>query len=354
MNIKHYFVCANTAKGFKNYFSNSTQSLNKVFILKEGSSKGKSTIMKKIGKEFEKLQYDVEYIHCSFEPDIIEGVIIPKLDVGIVDSNISINTEFNVQENVNLLNSLDLSKLEVHKKDVLDSEKNIKQYCEKAYAEFSKGLKIHDEWEKIYIENMNFIKADKLTEEITTKLLGSTYLNKTSLVKERFFGGSTPYGTMDFVENITSDIVRRYFIKGRPGSGKSTMLKKILAEAKNRGIDAHVYHCGFDPDSLDMLLFPELNLCIFDSTAPHEYFPSRNGDSVIDMYEELINPGTDEAFEEQLKDIVNRYKLCTKKGIEYLSMAKYYRDQVEKLYIESTDFKVVDEIYIDIFEKIIK
>jgi hypothetical protein len=132
------------------------------------------------------------------------------------------------------------------------------------------------------------------------------------------------------------------------------MLKKILAKAGDLGIDTEVYHCGFDPDSLDMLLFPELNICIFDSTAPHEYFPNREGDYVIDMYAELIKAHTDEIFETELADIVTRYKLCTNKGTEHLAMAKEYHDKLEKLYIEATDFTIIVRIYAEIRKKFMK
>lgn len=38
-----------------------------------------------------------------------------------------------------------------------------------------------------------------------------------------------------------------------------------------------------------MLIIPELSVCIFDSTAPHEYFPNRESDHTIDMYKQLFN-----------------------------------------------------------------
>ena len=98
-------------------------------------------------------------------------------------------------------------------------------------------------------------------------------MNKPSKVQHRFLGAATPVGAVDFVPNLTEDVPKRYFIKGRPGSGKSTMLKKIVAEGEKRGFDIEVYHCGFDPNSLDMIIIRELGIAIFDSTAPHEILP---------------------------------------------------------------------------------
>lgn len=358
MSAKHYFACGNTAKGFHNLFSTNIQPLRKLFILKGGPGTGKSTLMGKIGRELEELSIDVEYIHCSSDPDSLDGVLAPKLGVGIVDGTaphvIEPTAPGAIEEYVNLGVAWDTDKLATHSKEILDIQNNMKRCYKNAYAAFAEGLVVHDEWEKIYINNMNFSKANKLTEKVITRLLGTTLLFKTSSIKHRFFGGSTPYGPMDFVENITENIAKRYFIKGRPGSGKSTMLKKILDKAQARGIDVEVYHCGFDPDSLDMLLFPELDLCIFDSTAPHEYYPIREGDSVIDMYAELINAHTDEIYAAELADIVARYKLCTKEGTDHLANAKRYHDEMEKFYIEATDFTVIDKFYDELYHRIMK
>ena len=33
--------------------------------------------------------------------------------------------------------------------------------------------------------------------------------------------------------------------------------------------DVEIYHCGFDPHSLDMVIVREVGIAIFDSTSPH-------------------------------------------------------------------------------------
>ena len=211
---------------------------------------------------------------------------------------------------------------------------------------------IHDEWEKIYIDHMDFKKANLFTQQVIQTLLTNTHCDKTSVVMHRFFGGSSPQGFVDYVEGLTDKMKTRYFIKGRPGSGKSTMLKKILASAQTRGIDTEVYHCSFDPDSLDMLIMPELEICIFDSTAPHEYYPTRPNDIILDMYKEIITPNTDEDYADELSDIVKRYKSCISEGTSHLAYAKFLHDDLEKYYISATDFTVIDAMTTELIKKI--
>ena len=130
------------------------------------------------------------------------------------------------------------------------------------------------------------------------------------------------------------------------------MLKKLAAAAEVRGVDVEVYHCGFDPHSLDMVIFRELGIAIFDSTAPHEYFPSRDGDEIIDMYELLIAPGTDEIFADQIKPIAANYKNKMIEATSYLAKAKELHDELEEIYIAAMDFSVVEQIQSNIAEEI--
>ncbi|MDD1369547.1 hypothetical protein PTB13_16880, partial [Bacillus sp. MHSD17] len=125
-------------------------------------------------------------------------------------------------------------------------------------------------------------------------------------------------------------------------SGKSTMLKKLAKAAEEKGFEVEVYHCGFDPNSLDMVIVRELGFAIFDSTAPHEYFPSREGDEIIDMYALIVTPGTDEKYATEIRDVSIQYKAKMNEAMSFLAKAKSVRDKLERIYIAAMDFSKVD------------
>lgn len=356
MSEQHYFACGNTAKGFRNLFETNLNDLKKIYILKGGPGTGKSTLMKKVGKKYVDKGYEVEFIHCSSDPDSLDGVIVRKLGFGIVDGTaphvIEPRTVGAIEEYINLGIAWNIKELESNVESIKALQKEIAGCYPKAYQSFSEALQIHDRWERIYIENMNFEKANKLTESVCQMLLEGTPKYEKGTIKHRFFGGSTPYGPIDYVETLIDQIENRFFIKGRPGTGKSTMLKKILAKAEQLNLDVEVYHCGFDPDSLDMLIFRQLGVCIFDSTEPHLYQPTRNGDWLIDMYKELVKVGTDESHEEQILKIKKEYKEINKKGIGYLAKAKNLHDELEQYYIHATDYNVIEGITNDLLNKL--
>lgn len=347
--IKNYFAGGNTARGFHSLFDSNLQGLDRLFILKGGPGTGKSTLMKKIGEEWTKEGFDVELLHCSSDPDSLDGVIIRGLGVGVVDGTephvIEPIAPGAIDEYVNLGEAWDSAKLASEKWNILNLNGKVHDSFHMAYSTFSEALKIHDEWEKIYINSMDFQKADSLSNSLIEKFFGKMKLHKIGDVRHRYLGAATPKGAVDFVPNLTEDVAKRYFIKGRPGSGKSTMLKKLAANAEKRGFDVEVYHCGFDPNSLDMVIVREIGVAIFDSTAPHEYFPSNGTDEIIDMYESLIAPGTDDIFAEEIEDISTRYKDKMKEATSYLANAKALHDDLEEIYVEAMDFGKVDEIH---------
>src|SRR5699024_11054765 len=78
----------------------------------------------------------------------------------------------------------------------------------------------------------------------------------------------------------------------------------------------------FDPDSIDMVMVRELDFCMFDSTDPHEFFPNRGTDQIIDLYEEALNPGTDERYKEEKQQLSISYKRKMKLVINKLKEIK--------------------------------
>ena len=77
-----------------------------------------------------------------------------------------------------------------------------------------------------------------------------------------------------------------YILKGGPGTGKSTLMKKIAEKAKEMHIETELIHCSSDPKSLDSVIFPELKICVADGTDPHVIEPKYPGVS-----EKIINLG---------------------------------------------------------------
>ena len=89
---------------------------------------------------------------------------------------------------------------------------------------------------------------------------------------------------------VTASIPKRYFIKGRPGTGKSTFLKKLARAALNRGYTVERYHCPSTPKAWIWSPCGSWASACWTAPLPHEYFPSRSGDEILDMYQLCVTP----------------------------------------------------------------
>ncbi|OMC98999.1 PRK06851 family protein [Paenibacillus sp. FSL R5-0636] len=353
--ILNFFAGGNTAHGFSNLYESSLQDLTRLFVLKGGPGTGKTRIIREIGDLLAQQGYEIWLIHAASDNDSLDGVVIPELKVGIIDGTAPRVIKPELPEeaivHVNLEQAVDTLQLSQR---CVEIDSLVDQYTEEhelAYSGFAEALRIHDEWEAIYIATMNFQAADELNQEYIQLLYGDQNFEKVSRVDHRFLGAATPKGAVDFVPNLTAGL-KRYLVKGRAGSGKSTLLKKLAAEGIKRGVNVEIYHCGFDPNSLDMIIVRELGFAIFDSTAPHEYFPDRATDEIVDMYSRCIQPGTDEAFAEAIAGIKERYSSTMKRSIQHLTDAKVFLDELKTIYAAATDFDHVDQIKSQIQQEI--
>jgi hypothetical protein len=347
--VRHIYAGGNTARGYRCFFDSVLAEVDRLFVLTGGVEGLASTLIQRIGDELAPRAGSVEWIHSPFVSGAFDGVIFPELRAAVVDGSYPRSLQPRapglIETYVDLQAVIDADRLSPRRNLIATWYEALYQKTQEAYEAFAQALGIHDEWEEIYIARLNREEANRVAEEVTALFFGEETLPKNARIRHMYLGAATPAGPVDHIPNLTAGIGKRYFIKGRPGSGKSTMLKKLVAEAKRRGFDADVYHCGLDPHSLDMVILPEKSLAIFDSTAPHEYFPDRSSDEVIDMYARAIEPGTDEAFADRLAEIRERYAAVMKKGTASLAEAQACRHRLADIYGQAADREKVDAIH---------
>lgn len=94
-----------------------------------------------------------------------------------------------------------------------------------------------------------------------------------------FAGGNTARGFVSCFDHILprAQQKRMYYIKGGPGVGKSTLMKRFARAAEEQDVETAYFHCSSDPDSLDGVSLPALGVGMMDGTAPHVYDPVAPG-----------------------------------------------------------------------------
>lgn len=281
--LKHtnYYVTANTAEGFINHLTPNLHGIKETIRLDNQSYKMNTAILQQLF-ENNKAETVMEVLKSPISGRYLDGLIFREKQIAILGNQDC-------------------------------------PFTTKAYDHFKKGLRIHDDLEKLFIQEMDFAKADKLAETFTKELLADQVKrNQTPHVYRRFFGTNTMDGIVNEVPNLTEPLEHVYHIKGRAGTGKSTFMKKIANACLEYGLDLQIYRCSFDPNSIDMVLVPELGICLFDSTDPHEFEPRSSKEHIIDLYEEAVTPGTDEKYAKEISELTKEYKSYMKKGLAIL------------------------------------
>lgn len=160
-------------------------------------------------------------------------------------------------------------------------------------------------------------------------------------MKRYFLGaGNTCKLFKNYFDNILyGDDGFEYILKGGPGTGKSSFMKKVGEYFENRGFQVEYFFCSSDIDSLDGIRIVEKNICIVDGTAPHVTEASIPGvkEKIINLGM-FINDNIVKNKNEITSKLISKNK-CFKLGYSYLTAIDELI-QVERL-IQEVDIKTV-------------
>ena len=151
-----------------------------------------------------------------------------------------------------------------------------------------------------------------------------------SLVTSSFMGANSPIGFCSFFEEIYNpyENYHPYIIKGGPGTGKSTIMKKVAKRAEEKGYETELIYCSSDPESLDGIIVKDIRLCVIYGTSPHTLEPKFPG-----AVENIINTGDfwDKKKLSEKSDVIRSLTLETSmhhfRSARYLNAAGAINDE---------------------------
>jgi len=103
-----------------------------------------------------------------------------------------------------------------------------------------------------------------------------------------FLGSNTKRGFVSLFEQLRDpeNGYRLYILKGGPGSGKSSLMRRVAKYMEGNGHYVEYIPCASDPESLDAILDYDGKTAMVDGTAPHTLDPKYPG-----AYDTIINLG---------------------------------------------------------------
>lgn len=149
-----------------------------------------------------------------------------------------------------------------------------------------------------------------------------------------FLGANAPKGYYSKFDQLLSykPGARCFLLKGGPGTGKSTVLKKVAAALNEKGLSTELIYCSADIQSLDAVLASDGNFAILDATLPHSVEPRFPG-----AYEETVELGdcwdNSKLIEksEIIMGLFNKNREFHERGRRYISAAANLLDEAARL-----------------------
>lgn len=156
------------------------------------------------------------------------------------------------------------------------------------------------------------------------------------LTKHYFPGGNTCNGFVNYFDGIVAPWTsnnRCYVLKGGPGVGKNTFMKRFSELAKERGYAVEHFHCASDSKSLDAIHIPSLGVTMLDGTAPHSIDPVTPGavDEILNLGRFLDNQGL-EGKKEEIIRLMQENSRGYKHTFAYLGAAGKLQENTDYIY----------------------
>ncbi len=154
-----------------------------------------------------------------------------------------------------------------------------------------------------------------------------------SIKNQLFAAANSGRGFANFYNQVFAgeSIERKYLIKGGPGTGKSSFMKKISTKASEKGYSVEFYNCSSDPSSLDAVVI-EGRVALMDATSPHSVECELAGarDNIVDLGAFWNSDGLEENIE-QIKRLSAQKSSNYATAYAFLGSAMALEDEARRL-----------------------
>ncbi len=356
--IKKMFPGAVTSQGFFSFYHYMIQqNAEHIFVIKGGPGVGKSTLMKKIAQSMLERGYDIEYHCCSSDNGSIDGVVIPKLNIGLMDGTsphiVDPKNPGAVDEIINLGEYWDEAMLKRSRKQIVDCNLKVSSYFQRAYFALREAKIALEEW-KYYVRSFqDWSKINQLTLKIEREIFRippKGHANERHL----FAWGHTPQGKTEFIDTLLNGTDTLYVLKGQPGTGKSTFLSRIAERALTYNLGVEYYHNTLDPERLDLVILPDLRVAFVINAEPYAYTPNFDGKLIsLDFEESLNTPLLDENCGNEIRDCQVRVNQHITRALGHSKKAKQTHDLMELYYIPAMNFLEIENKFNSVLKRIL-
>ena len=332
--ITRYFPGGNTPEGFFSYYGEilDTHSAGKLAVIKGGPGTGKSTFLKKLAKTLISQGETVTYLHCSSDPNSLDGIFLPARNSLVMDGTAPHITDVRYPGVCDiLLNFCDFIG-EVSEGETILSESRLAKntflegYC---YLRSAKALLdlMHAGSERAILPNEIHSFAGEIAKRISS-------CPANGYRKTVFLSAITADGCCNYLsENLTDYHV--ISLDTQVGDASFLVMEAVKNACGLRNADMIVCPCPMNPRKAEHLLFPSANLALITSNSYHY---DSDADEIVSFSDFITHRPSNGEVESLYDDILQR-------AVQTFSSAREHHNRLEDVYRTVTDYSAIDSYY---------
>ncbi len=351
--MRKYLLGGNTPKGFYSYYDSliRRRQANRIYIIKGGPGTGKSTLMKKVAKWAEENGYCVDYIHCSSDPDSLDGLVIPEMKVAMVDGTsphvVDPTVPGAVDKIINMGDCWNQEKMKSSKADIMQINSQIAGKYELAYEHLKAAGVLHDTIRKVQGRIIDKKRIMKMANEIIYSEIKGVSEKGRGFKRKLFASAYGPGGYISYADTFPCE--SKYILNGMGGE---IITQRVADKFEEYGYDTELFYNPLSPDREILHIFvPELEVGIFTGDALNSVSSSKA--MVLDLNRAADRYLMDE-YVQEMDNCRRAMSRQTEEACEIIMSAKTLHDKLESLYIPNMDFAKAGKMTEEIIEELEK
>ena len=337
-----WFLGCNSQNGFYSLFGQFTEPAAgwRPILIKGGPGTGKSTLMKRVVRLALQRGQPVEEIHCSSDAASLDGVLLPRQRIVLLDATPphALEPQYPgaVEQPFSLCECWNEDILSAQREEIVTLGSEISGLHRQAVRYLAGAGALLGEARRLAAEALDREKPRQFAARLAARELPD--LGKQGQEELRLLSAVTDRGVVLFHETISALCSRVIFLEDPYGAAAAELLNRLRDEAVTRGYHVITCPCPLSPEKPDHLLIPQAGLAFVTGNSLHAV--PLEGRAI--HAQRFTDGGRLRARRVRLRFLQKTAGVLLRQAEQAIAEAHRRHNALERYYIGATDFAKVD------------